>query len=242
MELRLLITDLERRTFLQRLDQARARHGGVYREVCSEQIDNRTRLSSSFLYGLFEREADGIEGMIAGLAIHDLKTFPQSCSQPDLAHLPPGAVIECGDHWSLSLGAGMRVWHGAAVQVVRLRARAVLAYLALGPSEPNHLGFYAAMGFTKTGAPVEYPYVETLDGHKPLVQPMVLQGPPFRNLVAGVSGMKVEVLDNYRIVRFNSSLRLRPRAADPALRNASLARRPAATNHGPAQVSAVSAT
>jgi len=242
MELRLLTTDLERRTFLQRLDQARARHGGVYREVCRGQIDNRARLACSLLYGLFEHEADGDDAMIAGLAIHDLKTFTQSCPEPDITHLPPGAVIECGDHWSLSLGAGMRVWHGAAVQVVRLQARAVLAYLAVGPAEPNHFGFYAAMGFSKTGAPVEYPYVEALDGHKPLVQPMVLQGERFQNLVAGVSRMKVEVLDNYRIVRFSSSLRLRPCAADLTRRNADLARRPGTAIDGAMQLGAVSAT
>ncbi|MDA8350033.1 MAG: hypothetical protein M0038_14735 [Pseudomonadota bacterium] len=242
MELRLLTTHLERRTFLQRLHQARARHGGIYREVCHEQIDNRARLACSLLYGLFEHEADGVEGMIAGLAIHDLKTFPQSCREPDLTHLPPAAIIECGDHWSLSLGAGMRVWHGAAVQVVRLRPRAVLAYLAVGPSEPNHFGFYAAMGFTKTGAPVEYPYVEGLDGHRPLVQPMVLQGQPFRDLVAGVARMQVDALDNYRIVRFNSSLRLRPCVANLTRRNPDPARRSGPAGNSAVPLGAASAT
>jgi hypothetical protein len=56
----------------------------------------------------------------------------------------------------------MRAWQGAAIEVVRLQACMVLAYLAVGLSD--HMGFYAAMGFVRAGDPVEYPYVETLDG------------------------------------------------------------------------------
>jgi hypothetical protein len=79
------------------------------------------------------------------------------------------------------------------------------------------MGFYAAMGFVKVGEPVEYPYVETLDGARPWVWPMILEGKPLQNLVMGVAGLSVETLDNYRIVRFRNSARLRPCTYRPAL-------------------------
>ena len=208
MEIRLLTSKLERTIFAKRVTEARAMHGGVFREVCRPQVNNKARLASSSLYGLFEKAEDPPDRMIAGMAMHDLETFPQSCRTPKLDHLPPRSVVECGDHWSLSDGAGVRVWYGAALQVARLQARAVLVYLAVGSSK--HFGFYAAMGFVGAGGPVEYPFVETLDGHRPQVQPMILEGTSLQKLVIGVSRLNVEVLSNHRIVRFDTSLRLRP--------------------------------
>jgi hypothetical protein len=215
MEMRLLTTEVERGIFAERVAEARARHGGLYREVCGSRIDNRARLAAANLYAVFEHEEDPAEGMIAGIAMHNLETFPQSCSKPDLGHLHPRSVLECSDHWSLSRGAGMRAWHGAAVQVVRLRACTVFAYLAVGSSD--HMGFYAAMGFVRVGEPVEYPYVETLDGARPWVWPVILEGKPLQKLIMGVAGLSVETLDSHRIVRFMHSVRLRPCPYRPAL-------------------------
>jgi hypothetical protein len=230
MEMRLLTTEFECRSFAERVAEARARHGGIFREVSGLRFDNRARLSSASLYALFENESDPAERMIAGIAMHNLKIFPQSCSKPDLAYLPPQSVLECSDHWSLSKGAGMRAWHGAAIQVVRLQACAVLAYLAVGSSD--HMGFYAAMGFVKAGEPVEYPYVEKLDGTRPQVQPVILEGRALQKLTAGVSGLSVATLDNHRVIRFTNSVRLRPCLGRPALPQGQQAAVPIAVARG----------
>jgi hypothetical protein len=177
------------------------------------RFDNRVRLASANLYALFENESDSAEKMLAGIAMHNLQVFPQSCSEPDLGHLPPQSVLECSDHWSLSKGAWMRAWHGAAIQVVRLQACAVLAYLAVGSSD--HMGFYSAMGFVKAGKPVEYPFVEAFDRTKPLVQPVILEGRALQKLTTGVSALSVTTLDDHRIVRFSNSARLRPYLQQP---------------------------
>ena len=217
MEVRLLSTELEREIFAQRVLQVRAEHGAHYREVRNDVIDNRKRLAASRLFGLFEREEDSPHRMIAGIAIHSLEAFPQSCAEPDLSHLPPHAVFECGDHWSLGKGAGMRMWCGAAIQIARLEPRAILAYLAVGHSD--HMGFYTAMGFAPRGNPAVYRYVERLDGGNPVLQPMVLEGVALRKLVIGASRVSIEVLDNYETVRFGSSPRLRPVADRAALQS-----------------------
>ena len=213
MEMRLMTTRSERELFGLRVTEARASHGGIFREVFGMRFDNRARLASASLYALFENESDSAEKMIAGIAMHNLQIFPQSCSEPDLGHLPPQSVLECSDHWSLSKGAGMRAWHGAAIQVVRLQACAVLAYLAVGSS--HHMGFYSAMGFVKAGKPVEYPFVEALDGAKPQVQPVILEGRALQKLTTGVSALSVTTLDDHRIVRFSNSARLRPCLQQP---------------------------
>src|SRR5206468_5563374 len=109
------------------------------------RAENRLRLASAELYGLFRNDGDPPESMVAGMAMHDLASFPQSCREPDLSYLPPRAIVECSDHWSLSLGAGMRAWTGIAVQIVRRRSHAVLAYLAVTPRHAieatDHGGF-----------------------------------------------------------------------------------------------------
>ena len=230
MEMRLLTTKSELELFGQRVTEARARHGGIFREVFGMRFDNRARLASANLYALFENESDSAEKMLAGIAMHNLQVFPQSCSEPDLGHLPPQSVLECSDHWSLSKGAGMRAWHGAAIQVVRLQACAVLAYLAVGSSD--HMGFYSAMGFVKTGKPVEYPFVEAFDGTKPLVQPVILEGRALQKLTTGVSALSVTTLDDHRIVRFSNSARLRPYLQQPTFPQSPQSAAPFASDGG----------
>ena len=161
MEMRLLTTESERNAFAQRLADARAGHGASFRDVGRSQARNMVRLAAADIYGLFETESDHVERMTAGVALHDLAIFPQSCQQPDLSRYAPESVLECSDHWSLSRGAGMHAWRGIAVQVVRRNPRAVLVYLAVGRSD--HGGFYSAMGFVNAGAPVVYPYLEGPD-------------------------------------------------------------------------------
>src|SRR5215475_1955818 len=114
MEMRLLTTELERNLFSQRVTEARAQFGCGYQGVTRGDIDNQERLAAATMIGLFERPDDDAARMVAGMAIHDLATFPQSCSEPDLSQFPPHQVFECGDHWALTRGAGMQVWRAAA--------------------------------------------------------------------------------------------------------------------------------
>jgi hypothetical protein len=211
MEMRLLNTEVERSIFSSRVAEARAKQGKIFREVAGLNLDNHARLSSANLYGIFENEFAPSEHMLAGIAMHDLRVFPQSCAQPDLSYWPPQSVIECSDHWSLSVGAGISAWNGVAVHVARGQFCAVLAYLAVGSSA--HAAFYAAMGFSEKGTPVEYPFVETLSGVKPQVQGLVLEGSALQRLTERVLELQVDNLQNGRVLRFNTSIRLRPHPA-----------------------------
>lgn len=206
MELRLLTTEGERDLFARRLADARARHGASYRDAGANHAANMARLNAADIYALFETEHDTAERMTAGVALHDLETFPQSCREPDLSHFAPRAVLECSDHWSLTRGAGMHAWRGIAVQVVRRNPRAVLVYLAVG----THGGFYTAMGFVNAGVPVEYPYLECPGQGLPWVQPMILEGEALAKLTSNVHRLKIETPDKYLTIRFDNSDRLRP--------------------------------
>ena len=211
MEMRLLTTESERNAFAQRLADARARYGASFRDVGRSRARNMVRLAAADIYGLFEAESDHVERMTAGVALHDLAIFPQSCQQPDLSRYAPESVLECSDHWSLSRGAGMHAWRGIAVQVVRRTPRAVLVYLAVGRSD--HGGFYSAMGFVNAGAPVVYPYLEGPDQGRLWVQPIILENDALARLTSNVHRLKIETPDNYRTVRLDRSDRLRPAAS-----------------------------
>jgi len=210
MEMRLLTTESERNVFARRLADARAQHGASFRDVGRTHAKNMVRLKAADLYALFETERDDAERMTAGVALHDLESFPQSCEEPDLSHYAPRSVLECSDHWSLSRGAGMHAWRGIAVQVVRRNPRAVLVYLAVGSSD--HAGFYKAMGFVNAGAPVEYPYLEGPDRGRLWVQPKILEGEALAKLTSNVRRLKIETADDYQTVRLDRSDRLRPAA------------------------------
>ena len=212
MEMRLLTTEGERNIFALRLAEARARHGAIFRDARHTRARNMVRLAAADIYALFECEDDPPERMIAGVVLHDLETFPQSCRLPDLSGYAPRSVLECSDHWSLSRGAGICAWRGIAVQVVRRSPGAVLVYLAVGRSD--HAGFYSAMGFVNACAPVVYPYLEGPDNGRLWVQPMVLEGGALARLTAKVHRLNVETPDNYVTIRFDSSDRLRPMAAN----------------------------
>jgi hypothetical protein len=211
MEMRLLTTEGERDVFARRLADARAQHGASFRDVERTRARNRLRLAAADIYALFEAQHDPPEQMTAGVVLHDLATYPQSCHLPDLSRYAPRSVLECSDHWSLSRGAGLYAWRGIAVQVVQRNPRAVLVYLAVGRSD--HAGYYSAMGFVDASEPVVYPYLEGPDNGRLWVQPMVLEGEALAKLTANVHRLKIETPDNYRTVRFTGCDRLRPAAS-----------------------------
>lgn len=207
MEFRLLATELERNVFVTRLEKARAVRGAAFRENTQSQLANRHRLDCSRLYGLFHNEAAPAETMVAGIAMHDLQSLPQSCAVPDLSHLPADTVVECSDHWSLSNGAGMLAWAGLAVPMRLLGTRAVLAYLAASRGESDHSGFYALMGFAPAGPVVPHPFVEDEHGEKLLVLPMVLEGDKFEQVVSAFAKACIEYSDDGRIFHLKNFIR-----------------------------------
>jgi hypothetical protein len=207
MEFRQLATTTERFVFITRLEQARAARGGSFRENSYFQSLNQRRLDSSRLYGLFEQEAAPAEAMIAGIAMHDLKAFPQSCREPDLSHIPAHAVVECSDHWSLSNGAGMLAWAGLAVPMRLIGTQAVLAYLAAGEGQGDHAGFYTSMGFEPAGPIVEHPFVEDPQGGNLPVQPVLLQGEAFEKVVNAFAKACIEYSDDARVFHLKSFIR-----------------------------------
>lgn len=209
MEIRVLVSPEERQLFSSRVSQARARAGSGYRGVSRGPVDNEERLKAATLLGLFSKPDDPIEAMLAGMSIHDLQTFPQSCAEPDLSNLPPGSTFECGDHWALTRGAGMQMWRAAAIHIAHRKPAAVLAYLAVSPAA--HAGFYTAMGFRPVGKVQPYQYLETSEGN-PIVQGMVLDGEPLRKLIDAAVHLPADRTVT-GITRFTNSGRLRQAAS-----------------------------
>jgi hypothetical protein len=183
IEFRELTEGTDCKVFIHRVEEARTRHGKQFRVSERLQAANRERLQASKLYGLFRDSSDSADRMIAGIAMHDLTTFPQSCSEPDLSQFLPHNVVECSDHWSLSSGAGMLAWAGLAVPMRMLGIKAVLAYLASDESASDHAGFYSLMGFLSTGSAVPHPFVEAEAGGYQYVQPVVLHGAALNNVI-----------------------------------------------------------
>jgi len=81
LELRLLSTERERQLFTARVEQIRARHGAGFKERPRSRLAG-IHLTFGNLYALFENNGDPAERMIAGLVMHDLEMFPQTCPSP----------------------------------------------------------------------------------------------------------------------------------------------------------------
>ena len=204
MELRLLTGETERKIFADRVAQIRAKHGNGFKERPRSRLAE-IHLSFGNLYALFENDGDPAERMIAGLMMHDLEMFPQTCPRPDLSHLPPQSVLEIGELWSRSMGAGTLARAGAAIMAGLLDARALLAYLGAKPFDGT--AFYRGIGFVNVSEPVEYPYLETLNGEPIWAQPMILEGEGLARLTRAFKRLITETRDNNRVVRFKNFLR-----------------------------------
>ena len=204
MELRLLTTEHERRIFSVRTEQVRAKNGVGFRERGRSRWA-QIHLTYGNLYGLFENDREPAEPMSAGLAMHDLEMFPQTCPRPDLSHLPPRSVLEVGDLWSRAVGAGAIARAGAAILAGLLDAQAILAYLGVKPFDGT--AFYRAAGFVNAGDPVEYPYLETLTGEPILAQPMILAGESLAKLTRVFSQLIVEASEDRSVLRYRNFLK-----------------------------------
>jgi len=217
MEFRQLSTPAERSVFATRLERARTLRGASFRENSRYREINRRRLECSRLYGLFEYDAAPADSMVAGIAMHDLESFPQSAPQPDLSHLPARTVVECSDHWSLSNGSGMLAWVGLAMPVRLLGVKTLLAYLAANGGNADHAGFYASMGFVPAGPVVEHPFVESASGEKLPVQAVLLQGEAVDKLIDAFSQACTEYSDDARVFHLKSSVLALVRRASVSL-------------------------
>jgi hypothetical protein len=211
MELRTLDTPERRKIFGDRLARARASVGLKFKEKSRSQLA-RIQLMFADLYALYTDEDEPDDAMIAGLAMHDLEMFPQTCPRPDLSHLPPRSVLEMSDFWSLSPGAGSLVWCGAAVAGSRHQPRAALVYLVVGQIDRTES--YMTAGFVKAGEPFPYPYLETVDGREVRVQALVLEGEAMQRLIKVLSRMTAGVADERGAVRIRDVFGVSPQASD----------------------------
>jgi len=118
--------------------------------------------------------------MLAGFVLHDLATFPQSYPRPDLTHLPPEAVIECGELWAKAAGSARLTRQAAWILAGQLKAQAILVYPLF---KPWNLSTSYNGDFDRIGAPIEWPYIRTLDGDPMFVQAMVSSGAKLSKIV-----------------------------------------------------------
>jgi hypothetical protein len=213
MELRLLTNENDRRIFSARTEQIRAKHGLGFKERSRSRLA-RIHLTFGNLYALFENDGDPAEKMIAGLVMHDLEMFPQTCPRPDLSHLPPRSVLEVSELWSRAIGAGALARAGAAILAGLLDARAILAYLGVRPFDGTP--FYRATGFVNAGEPVEYPYLETLKGESIWAQPMILEGESLTKLTRVFAQLIIETNDDFSVLRFKNFLKGKSAGGRPA--------------------------
>jgi hypothetical protein len=180
MELRQLTTNQERQIFARCLSEARTTRGFGFRETSRSMLGN-AHIQFGNLYALFEQEGAPADQMVGGFIAHDLATLPQSYPQPDVSRIPPRYVIEGGELWSLSRGAGRIAHHIAAAVVGLLQAKAVIVYPIVEPADltTQHL----RLGFVPACERVRFPYGETTEGGEIWVQPLILEGAPLERYI-----------------------------------------------------------
>jgi hypothetical protein len=201
MELRQLTTEDERQVFARCLAQARATRGIRFADTARSRL-GKCHLAFGDLYALFESDGDPAEKMKAGFTMHDLATLPQSFPKPDLSHLAPRSVLEGGEFWSLSTGAGKVVRRAAGAMVGILQAQVLLIYPIASPVDLTPP--YTQMRFVKACDPVVWPFVETLEGKEIVVQPMILEGEPLREWVRSAFELIFKPRDDRYLLRFES--------------------------------------
>lgn len=210
MELRQITADNERRIFAECLAKARATRGLRFRETARSQLGN-AHLAFGNLYALYEHEDNPAEQMLAGFILHDLATLPQSYPKPDVSHFAPQSVLEGGELWSLSTGAGhFARYIGAAVAGI-LQAKAILLYSILKPIDLTPS--YTQLGFVNACEPVKWPYAETLEGGEIWVQPLILEGARLEAYVRGGFEYLFRTSGRRRALRLNVNFPGQPQIA-----------------------------
>jgi hypothetical protein len=200
MELRLLTTELERQAFANCLTEARATRGIRWCETPRSHL-GQAHLAFGNIYGIFENDGEPPERMVGGFIMHDLSTFPQTLSQPDLSHLPPRSVLEGSELWSLSRGIARIAAVASAVVAGISQAKAILLYPML---RPVNLGTsYAQLNFVNACDPVLWPYAKTIDGEEIWVQPMILQGEKLEEYIRSGFEFLFKNREGRQVLRFD---------------------------------------
>ena len=207
MELRQLTTEHDRQVFAKCLAEARATRGIGFRDTARSQL-GKAHLSLGGLYALFEATGEAADKMVAGFRMHDLATLPQSHPRPDMSHLPPEFVLESGELWSLSHGAGRVASRAAGAIAGMLRAHAVLIHPILRPVDLTD--FYRELNFANAAEPVEWPFAKTMDGSKIWVQPMLLEGEGLDEWIRLGWELVLRSSDGTRALRFEAQASVRP--------------------------------
>jgi hypothetical protein len=196
------------------MEEARAKRGAGFRERRRSSLA-KIHLEYGLLYGLFEHDDDPPEQMMSGFVMHDVASYPQSYTRPDLSHLPARSVFEGGELWSFAKGAGLLAQHGALIVAGLMQVQALLVYPIVKPSDQS--GPYARSNFVKAGDPIAWPYGETTDGGDVWVQPMVLEGEALANVVEAVFGRGFTTSDSMRRIRFDNPFPIQPTLSRPAI-------------------------
>jgi hypothetical protein len=204
MEIRQLTTDYERELFGKSLTKARATRGIGFRDKAGSCL-GKVHLAYGGLYALFENERAPVEEMIAGFRLNDLATLPQSVPKPDVGHLSPNTVLEGGELWSLSPGAGRLASRAAGALVGLLQARAVILHAIILPVDLTAM--YARLNFSNASEPIPWPFAETIDGGKIMVQPMMIEGDALEDWIRKGFDLLFRTDDDRRVVRFEPSRR-----------------------------------
>ncbi len=220
MELRQLTTENERRIFAECLTKARATRNSGFKECARSQL-GKTHLAFGNLYAFYACEMDPPERMLAGFVLHDLGTLPQSYPKPDVSHLPPHSVLEGGELWSLSTGAGRIARNVGAAVAGMLQAKAILLYSILKPIDLT--ASYAQLGFVNACEPVKWPYAETLDGGEVWVQPLILEGARLEAYIRAGFEYLFRVSGERRVLKLNVDLPSRPESTALQAENAAKA-------------------
>lgn len=142
--------------------------------------------------GLYNEDGPEPEEMLAGFVIHNLAMFPQSYPRPDLTHLSPEHVYECGELWALAPGAARLARHAGYILAGVRKAKAILVYVALKPRDTTSL--YKT--FARAGEPIPWHYITSLDGTPHWAQPMVLEGLALEMTVNVATAVSFESFDD----------------------------------------------
>jgi hypothetical protein len=194
LQLRILTTKSERQEFADRMARARAGKGLGFCEA-PQSLVGEIHLNYGEVCALFNEAGPDPEEMLAGFVFHNLAMFPQSYPRPDLTHLPPEKVYECGELWALAPGAARLVRHAGYILAGLRAAQAIVAYALLKPRDTSAL--YKT--FTRVGPPIEWHYVRGIDGSRAWTQAMVLQGAALEMTVNVATALSFESFDGQNL-------------------------------------------
>jgi len=205
LQLRILTTEAERSEFADRMVRARVGRGLGFVET-PKSVLGEIHLKYGEVCALYDEEGAQPDEMLAGFVIHNLAAFPQSYPRPDLTHLPPEHVYECGELWALAPGAGRLARHAGYILAGIRQAQAILVYVMIKPRDTSSL--YKT--FTRVGSPILWHYVKAVDGSPAWGQAMVLEGLALEMTVNVATALSLESFDG-RTLQFRNPFPIVPK-------------------------------